>query len=86
MRRRRIDDNDYDDDKPMVSTPATTQNNPVLIYDTDDNFSSTMRSEQHPVPAVTSATAPKHSLKPRRSRNKRVKHQAQQTVRTEIFN
>jgi hypothetical protein len=86
MRKRRINDDDDEDNKPIVSTPTTTQNNPVVIYDTDDNFTLIMRSEQQPVKAVTSANAPQQSLKPGRSRYKRVKHQAQQTVRTENFN
>jgi hypothetical protein len=91
VRRRRIDDNDSDDDKPLVPSPATTQDNPVVIYDTDDNFTIILRSEQPPAQAAASvaasAAAPQVTLKPRRSskrrsRNKRVRHQAQQTVST----
>ena len=86
VRRRRINDDDSDDDKPMVPSSATTQDNPVMVYDTDDNFTIILRSERPPAQATASvaakASAPSVTLKPRRSRNKRVKHQAQQTVST----
>jgi hypothetical protein len=86
VRKRRINDNDSDDDKPIVPSPATTQDNPVIVYDTDDNFAIILRSEKPPAQATASvaakASAPSVTLKPRRSRNKRVKHQVQQSVST----
>jgi hypothetical protein len=89
-RKRRIDDNDSDDDKPLVPSAATTPGNPVLIYDTDDNFAVILRSGQPPAPAAAtvaaSAAAPQVTLKPRRSRHQRVKHQSQQTVSIETLN
>ena len=84
MRRRIIYDHDSDDDKPLVDGSTTTKHSPVVVYDTDDNFTVILQAQ--PAQAEAAATASRVAVQPQRSYKKRVKHQSQQTVRSPTRN